>query len=244
MARRTPQRGSAYRSYAVVFEDEHLLVVTKPGGLLTNMAERGEQTLQDQIRKHTKKSSEPDAVAPSAAHRLDRFTSGLVLFGKTQRALEGLGAMIRDNELEKHYWVLVYRAEMPKAGKITAALERTDQGKRKMRVSTAEHALPAVTEFKVEERIGSYLLVSARILTGRTHQIRVHFADYGHPVAGDHIYGNKPANIELREKHGLTRQFIHARELAFKHPVTGEQLKLNAKLPKDLSRALKSLRAE
>ena len=98
MARRTPQRGSAYRSYAVVFEDEHLLVVTKPGGLLTNMAERGEQTLQDQIRKHTKKSSEPDAVAPSAAHRLDRFTSGLVLFGKTQLRARQISSRVGELE--------------------------------------------------------------------------------------------------------------------------------------------------
>jgi RluA family pseudouridine synthase len=237
------QRSRHYRSFAIAFEDEHMVVVAKPAGLLTNMAESNEQTLQDQVRRHTKKSTEPDAVTPSAVHRLDRFTSGLVVFGKTQRALEALGAVLREDKLEKRYLVLVRGTDLPEQGRIEAALERTESGKRKMQVSQAEHAQPALTEYEVEETIGDYALLKVRIHTGRTHQIRVHFAHIGHPVAGDNIYGDKHVNAGLRSTHDLQRQFIHARELVFDHPMTDERLELQAKLPKDLSRVLKSLRA-
>lgn len=237
---RRPKRGSNFRSFALVQEDAHLLVVSKPGGLLTNMAEDGEQTLQDQVRKGVKQSTESDAVSPTAVHRLDRFTSGLVIFGRTQRALEALGEMVRENRIEKRYWVLT--VGVPPGGQIEAAMERIEGGKRMMQVGTSEHAQAARTEYEVEEELGEFALVTARIHTGRTHQLRVHFEHIGHPIAGDNIYGSKRANAELRQKHGLQRQFIHARELAFKHPISGEDLKLQAKLPKDLSRVLKSLR--
>ncbi|MBZ0134838.1 MAG: RluA family pseudouridine synthase [Planctomycetes bacterium] len=237
---RKPKRGSSYRSYALVHEDAHLLVVSKPGGLLTNMSEDGEQTLQDQLRAHVAPSSEPDAVPPTAIHRLDRFTSGLVIFGRTQRALEMLGELIREGRIDKRYWLMT--VGVPPGGKIEAALERTEGSKRMMRVSTLEHAQPALTEYTVEEDIENFALVAARIHTGRTHQLRVHFEHAGFPIAGDNIYGNRRANADLRRIHGLQRQFIHARELTLTHPVTAETLCLQAKLPKDLSRVLKSLR--
>lgn len=244
MPRRPQQRGSNYRSFAVVHEDEHLLVVSKPAGLLTNMAEDGEQTLQDQARRHGHKSAQPDAVAPTAVHRLDRFTSGLVVFGKTQRALESLGAMVREGRIEKRYWVLVAGAELPEKGRIDASLERTDSGKRKMQISDGEHAMASLTEYERSEQLDDFALLTVHIHTGRTHQIRVHFAHIGHPVAGDNIYGNRKLNAELRQSHALQRQFIHARELSLAHPVTGAKLNLQAKLPKDLSRVLKSLRGK
>lgn len=237
---RRPKRGSSFRSYALVHEDAHLLVVSKPGGLLTNMAEGGEQTLQDQLRRGVKQSTESDAVSPTAVHRLDRFTSGLVIFGRTRRALEALGEMVRENRIEKRYWVLT--VGVPPGGRIEAALERTDGGKRMMQVGTSVHAQPALTEYEVEEVLGEFALVSAVIHTGRTHQLRVHFAHIGFPVAGDSIYGSKRVNADLRQKHGLQRQFIHARELGFTHPLSGAALHLQARLPKDLSRVLKSLR--
>jgi RluA family pseudouridine synthase len=229
----------SYRSFAIEHEDEHLLIVAKPSGVLTNMAETREQTLQDQVRANVARSTESDAVPPTAVHRLDRYTSGLVVFGRTQRALEALSAMIRDGGLEKLYWVLVIGEPVP--GRIDAAIEKHEDGKRRVRVSNAGHAQEALTEFTVEERLGPYTLVQARIHTGRTHQLRVHFAHIGSPVAGDGIYGNKRVNAELR-KLGLQRQFIHARELAFQHPVTGVKIRAKAKLPKDLSRVLKALR--
>jgi RluA family pseudouridine synthase len=217
-----------------------LIVVAKPSGVLTNQAESGEQTLEDQVRTATAKSPEPDAISPTVVHRLDRFTSGLVILARTQRALEALNAMVRDGVIEKRYWVLT--VGIPSGSRIDASLERHEGGKRMMRVSSAEHAQAALTEFTVDERLGDFALVAARIHTGRTHQLRVHFAHVGCPIAGDSIYGDRKANAMLRQSHGLQRQFIHARELAFSHPITGEHLSLQAKLPKDLSWVLKSLR--
>jgi RluA family pseudouridine synthase len=242
MPRPKPQRGSSYRSFAVAHDDAHLLVVAKASGVLTNQAEDSEQTLEDQVRTGTPKSAEPDAVSPTVVHRLDRFTSGLVILARTQRALEALNAMVRDGTIEKRYWVLTVGA--PRGARIDASLERFEDGKKMMRVSEAEHAQKAVTEFEVDERLGDFALVAARILTGRTHQLRVHFAHIGCPIAGDGIYGDRKANAVLRQSHGLQRQFIHARELRFTHPITGEKLALQAKLPKDLSRVLKSLRVK
>lgn len=237
-----PRRQSGYRSFAVVHEDDHLLVVTKPGGLLTTMAESGEQTLQDQVRRHSVQSPGDDAVSPTAAHRLDRFTSGLVIFGRTERALSGLGELMQSGGVYKTYWVLTVGVPDPEQGTIEAPLERIDHPRRKMQVSDAEHAQAARTDYRLKERIGSFALVESVIHTGRTHQLRVHFEHLGTPIAGDNIYGNKKASAELRRQHGLQRQFIHARQLEFKHPVTGASIKLTAKLPKDLSRVLKSLR--
>jgi RluA family pseudouridine synthase len=240
MPKPIPHRGSTYRSFAVVHEDTHLIVVAKPSGVLTNQAESAEQTLEDQVRTGTSKSPEPDVISPTVVHRLDRFTSGLVILARTQRALEALNAMVRDGVIEKRYWVLT--VGVPKGDRIDAALERHEDGKKMMRVSTAEYAQAALTEFSIDEKLGDFALVAARIHTGRTHQLRVHFAHIGCPVAGDSIYGDRKANAVLRQSHGLQRQFIHARELKFVHPVTGAKLSLQAKLPKDLSRVLKSLR--
>ncbi|MCB9893988.1 MAG: RluA family pseudouridine synthase [Planctomycetes bacterium] len=233
---RKPQRGSSYRSFAIVYEDEHLLVVSKPAGLLTNMAEDGEQTLQDQLRKHFK---QPEIAA---VHRLDRYTSGLVVFGRTPGALSALGEMLRDGGFEKRYWVLTAGVPNPRRGTIDVPLAKIEHPRRKVAVSNAPEAQSAVTDYQVEEELPGFALVAATIRTGRTHQLRAHFEHLGFPIAGDNIYGNKKANGELRHHFGLQRQFIHARELAFRHPVTGAELKLQAKLPKDLSGVLKSLR--
>jgi 23S rRNA pseudouridine955/2504/2580 synthase len=237
MARpRRPQRGSSYRSFAVAHEDEYLLVVAKPAGLLTNMAEGTEQTLQDQLRQHYRQKE------IAAVHRLDRYTSGLVIFGRTPEALSALGKLLREGGVEKRYWLLTVGVPRSPKGVVDAPLAKIEHPRRKVEVSDAPEARPAVTDYEVEERLGEYALVSARIHTGRTHQLRAHFSHLGCPVAGDSIYGNKKANGRLRHDCGLQRQFIHARELAFTHPFTGERLQLRAKLPGDLSRVLKCLR--
>jgi RluA family pseudouridine synthase len=235
---RKPQRGSSYRSFAIVHEDEHLIVVSKPAGLLTNMAEDGEQTLQDQLRKHFK---QPEIAA---VHRLDRFTSGLVVFGRSPAALSALGELLREEGFSKRYWVLTCGCPKPRTGQINTPLVKIDHPRRKVAVSNAPEAQTAITDYEVKETIGDFALVAASIQTGRTHQLRAHFEHLGCPVAGDNIYGNKKINGALRHHCGLQRQFIHARELEFEHPVTAQKLKLQARLPKDLSRVLKSLREQ
>ena len=233
---RRPQRGSNFRSFAIAFEDEHLLVVSKPAGLLTNMSEDGEQTLQDQLRKHYHQP------AIAAVHRLDRFTSGLVVFGRTAVTLSTLSELLREGGFEKRYWVLTVGVPKQKKGTINAPLAKIEHPRRKVEVSNAPHAQTAITDYVVEEELNGYALIAATIRTGRTHQLRAHFEHLGQPVAGDNIYGNKRVNNDLRLTSGLQRQFIHARGLEFEHPGTGENLNLQAKLPKDLSRVLKDLR--
>lgn len=230
-----------YRSYGLVHEDPHLLIVSKPSGLLVNMAEGNEQTLEDQVRANSARSAEPDAVDPTPVHRLDRFTSGLVIFGRTKRALSEMGKLLAGGGVKKTYWVLVAGKPDPAQGTIDARIKKVTNGLRRAEVSEDEVAQKAITHFETFEEIGDYTLVECVIETGRTHQLRVHFEHIGTPVAGDGIYGQRKKNGWLRNK-GLDRQFIHARELQFKHPITNEEIRLNAKLPKDLSRVLKTLR--
>ncbi|MEE9310791.1 MAG: RluA family pseudouridine synthase [Planctomycetota bacterium] len=231
----------AYRSYALIYEDAHLLIVTKPAGLLVNMAEKREQTLEDQVRATTSNSEEYDACPPTTIHRLDRYTSGLVIFGRTKRALSEMGKQVAAGAIKKTYWLLVSGLDGPKEGTVDVPIKKVKKELRRAEVSDEEVAQQAVTHFKAIEELGDYSLVEAIIETGRTHQLRVHFEYIGAPIGGDGIYGRRKMNGRLNHI-GLKRQFIHARELEFKHPITGEQVKKSAKLPKDLSRILKELR--
>lgn len=233
----------AYRSYAQIYEDQHLLIVTKPAGLLVNMAEKREQTLEDQLRASTKESSEYDACPPTTIHRLDRFTSGLVIFGRTKRALSEMGKLVASGAIKKTYWVLVSGLVEPKEGTINVPIKKVKKDLRRAEVSDEDVAQQAITHYKVIEELGEYSLVETVIETGRTHQLRVHFEYIGAPIGGDGIYGRRKMNGQLNHNTGLNRQFIHARELEFTHPMTGEQIKKTAKLPKDLSRVLKELRS-
>ncbi len=246
---RRRKRGTRYRSFGIIYEDDDLLAVTKPDGMLVNMAESNEQTLQDQVRFH--KPSQPGSKQfPAALHRLDRYTSGIVLFARHEKAAQAFSELLRSGEVEKYYSVLTLGIPEPDRGIIDLPLEAFMLGKKRMRVAApdCEQAQVARTEFWLEETFLAkpqgleFSLLKSRIYTGRTHQIRVHFAAHGHAVAGDTIYGLKAPNRYLREKARLLRQFIHARRLVLQHPFTGQQLELVAKLPKDLVNVLKYLR--
>ncbi|MCF6228853.1 MAG: RluA family pseudouridine synthase [Planctomycetes bacterium] len=243
----------AYRSYALIHEDPHLLIVTKPAGLLVNMAEKREQTLEDQVRAAASESDEYDACLPTTIHRLDRYTSGLVIFGRTKRALSEMGKLVAAGAIKKTYWVLVSglsadKGDSPlkKGGQsplstINVPIKKVKKDLRRAEVSDDEVAQEAITHYKTIEELGDFSLVEAIIETGRTHHLRVHFKYIGAPIGGDGIFGRRKMNGRLNHI-GLKRQFIHARELEFTHPITGKQIKETAKLPKDLSRILKELR--
>ncbi|MDC1143016.1 RluA family pseudouridine synthase [Planctomycetota bacterium] len=231
----------AYRSFALIHEDPHLLVVSKPAGLLVNMSEGKEQTLEDQVRANVAKSTEPGACPPTTVHRLDRYTSGLVIFGRTKRALSEMGKLVAAGGIKKTYWVLVAGRPEPATGTIDAPIKKIKQELRRAEVSDDSVAQRAVTHYKITEELGDFTMLECVIETGRTHQLRVHFEYIGTPIGGDGIYGRRKKNGWLRHN-GLDRQFIHARELSFTHPITGKETRLTAKLPKDLSRVLKTLR--
>jgi RluA family pseudouridine synthase len=186
-------------------------------------------------------SPEPDACSPTPVHRLDRFTSELVIFGRTKTALSEMGKLVATGGVKKTYWVLVVGKPDPAQGTIDARIKKVKKDLRRAEVSEDDVAQSAITHYEVYEEIGGYTLVECVIETGRTHQLRVHFEHIGTPIAGDGIYGQRKKNGWLRKK-GLERQFIHARELQFKHPITNQEIRLTAKLPKDLSRVLKTLR--
>jgi RluA family pseudouridine synthase len=268
--RRRPNT-SALRSFALLHEDAHIAVVAKPDGLLVDMADNDEQTLQDQVRKHLPPSNEPDAVAPAAVHRLDRYTSGVVLFGRTTRGLDGLSALWRSGGIEKTYYALAVghpaRRTGAESGVIDAPIDDSEAPQRPVRVIRdtdpvdpdapsagfgfgARSPLEAVTRWKIAETLHwsamnlSFTLLELMPLTGRTHQIRAHLAFAGSPVAGDMIYGDKGVNRALRERANLLRQFLHARSLRFAHPVLNKGINVTAKLPGDLLTVLRFLRAQ
>jgi 23S rRNA pseudouridine1911/1915/1917 synthase len=218
----------------VVHLDDSLAVVDKPAGMVVHPApgHRGE-TLVDALAGVLGGGEDP--VRPGIVHRLDRDTSGLMIVARTDEAHRALAAQIKAREVEREYLALVTGRPRSRAGTIDAPLGR-DYRAPERRAVRGRGAREARTHFEVEEPAGADTLVRVRLETGRTHQIRVHFAAIGHPLVGDTRYGGA-------RRHGLGRQFLHSARLAFSHPVGGERLEFSSPLPADLEAALASARA-
>jgi len=212
----------------VVFEDESLLVLDKPAGLVVHPApsHRG-PTLVDWLGDRAG-GGEPGRRG--IVHRLDRDTSGLMVVARTEHAHAELSRQIREREVTREYEALVEGSLESRTGTIDAPLGR-DRRRRTRRAVRGAGEREARTHFEAIERLPADTLVLARLETGRTHQIRVHFAAIGHPVAGDPEYGTAG-------RHGLERQFLHARRLALRHPLDGRELSFESPLPADLEAAL------
>jgi len=218
-----------------VFEDEAVLVVDKPSG----MAVHGGSGISFGVIE-AMRAARPGLRFLELVHRLDRETSGLLMLAKKRSALTRLHADFREGKVRKRYLALV-------KGNFGAAQRRVDLPLRKYltnagerRVSVDQEGREARTVFRREKAFGNFSLVSADLLTGRTHQIRVHLAHLGFPIAGDDKYGEFELNRELA-KRGLKRMFLHAAELRFVHPGTGEALVLHAPLPPELDAFLRGL---
>jgi 23S rRNA pseudouridine1911/1915/1917 synthase len=219
----------------VVYEDEHLLVIDKPAGLVVHPAAGHEgETLVNRLVGLGAAGGDP--ARPGIVHRLDRGTSGLLLVARSETAYERLSAAIRERQVERRDLALVRGAPKSRTGRIDAAIgrDRTDRTRRSIDTETPRDA---VTWFAVRERLGERTLLEVRLETGRTHQIRVHLEAIGLPVSGDPVYG---AARDL----GLDRQFLHAHALAFDHPTTGTRLAFESPLPSDLASALEKARTE
>ena len=221
-------------SLRVVYGDEHLLVVDKPAGLIVHPApsHRG-PTLVDELGEILEGG--PDPERPGIVHRLDRGTSGLLVVARSDKAHAALQAAVQRREVERVYLALAGGRIGSRTGTIDAPIGRAARQRHRMAVSGAA-SREARTHFTVLELLTAETYLEARLETGRTHQIRAHFAAIGHPLAGDTTYGGV-------EKYGLERQFLHAHRLAFAHPVTGEALEFASELPPDLAAALGSARA-
>ena len=219
----------------VVFEVEALLVVNKPAGLAVHGGSGVASGVIEQLRQQR-----PEARFLELVHRLDRETSGLLLIAKKRSALTALHARLREGGMGKHYLALVQGRFRNRRQQVKLALYKylTAEGERRVRV--AEDGQAALTVFTRRARWAEASLLEAELHTGRTHQIRVHLAHLGHPIAGDDKYGDFTWNRDLA-KRGLKRMFLHAARLALPHPLSGERLQFEAPLPAELERFLASL---
>ena len=216
----------------LVFSDEWLAVVDKPAGLVVHAApgHRG-PTLVDALSDLLGGGEDP--VRPGIVHRLDKDTSGLMIVARTDESHRRLSEMIRRREVERRYLALVEGRPRSRSGTIDAPLGRDHRAPERRAVG-GRGARDARTHFEVLETFADDTLVEARLETGRTHQIRAHFAAIGHPVCGDPRYGTP-------HRHGLKRQFLHSARLDFAHPIGGEALSFASELPEDLAGLLQSL---
>jgi len=218
----------------IVYRDAELAVVEKSAGLVVHPApsHRG-PTLVDELGELLGGGADPER--PGIVHRLDKGTSGLLVVARTDEAHAALQAQVQRREVERLYLALARGRLASRTGTIDAPIGRASRQRHRMAVSGAA-SRQARTHFEVLELLAEETYLEARLETGRTHQIRAHFAAIGHPLAGDETYGG-----EL--KYGLERQFLHAHRLAFSQPRTGERLSFSSPLPADLAAALEAARA-
>jgi 23S rRNA pseudouridine1911/1915/1917 synthase len=221
--------------FEVVHEDEHLLVVDKPAGVVVHPA-RGHRgaTLAEALAGRVAGGEDP--ARAGIVHRLDKDTSGLLVVAKSEAVHRALQELIRKRELRREYLALVTGCPPARSGTIDAPIGRDRRVRTRMSTDT-DVPRAARTHFELERAYAGCALLRVTLETGRTHQIRVHLQAIGHPVAGDPEYGT--ANVL-----GLARQFLHAARLAFAHPVTGEPVDVSSPLPPDLAAVLERLDAE
>jgi 23S rRNA pseudouridine1911/1915/1917 synthase len=230
----------------IVYEDDTLVVVNKPAGLVVHPAAGTPSgTLANALAYHFQHlPGGGTGVRPGLVHRLDRDTSGLLVVAKTEVALENLSDQFRDRTVYKSYVALVHGRVVSNSGKIDQPLARDPSNRTRMAV--VRGGRNALTLYRVRRGFDRFTLVDVELKTGRTHQIRVHLAWMKHPVVGDETYGggrdNTIQDARLRARvRSLNRQFLHAEKLGFTHPKTGEFVKFEAPLPEELAELLASL---
>jgi len=219
----------------IAYEDEHLVVVDKPAGLVVHPAPgHASGTLVHGLLEHDVAGG--DADRPGIVHRLDRDTSGLMVVARSEEAHRRLQGLVRKHALERHYLALVVGLPRSRSGRIEAPIGRDRRDPLRHSLDT-DTPRDAVTHFDVAELLPGHTLLDVRLETGRTHQIRVHLAAIDLPVAGDPVYG-RPREL------GLSRQFLHAARLGFDHPFTAGRVHVESPLPADLAAALERARAD
>lgn len=220
----------------VIYEDRDLVVVAKPAGLVVHPAPgHARGTLANMVIGRWQGPDGEQTLRPGIVHRLDKDTSGLMVVAKNPSAQANLAAQIERREVVKQYLALLHGRLSPERGTIEGPIGRDPRDRKRMAV--VEGGRPARTHYRVLEELRGFTLVEVTLETGRTHQIRVHFASIGFPVAGDAVYGPR-----MEPPAHLSRQFLHACKLGFRLPATGEFVCFEAPLPPDLTAALDALR--
>jgi 23S rRNA pseudouridine1911/1915/1917 synthase len=229
----------------IAFEDEHLLVVDKPAGMVVHPAAGNlDGTLVNALLHHCagRLSGIGGVARPGIVHRIDKDTSGLLVVAKTDRAHEGLAAQFADHSIVRRYVALVAGVPSPVSGTVDAPLARSTANRQKMGIVDAGRGKRAVTHYRLVRALRDAAEVECRLETGRTHQVRVHMTSIGHPLLGDPVYGRiKSGHRELLKRLGFERQALHAAELGFIHPVTREPLSFKSAVPSDMQQLLSAL---
>lgn len=230
----------------IVYEDDTLVVVNKPAGLVVHPAAGIQSgTLANALAYHFEQLPNASSVRPGIVHRLDRDTSGLLVVAKTEAALENLSDQFRARSVYKLYAALVHGRVASDAGRIEQPLARDPSNRTRMAVVRGGRS--ALSIYRVARRFNRFTLLDVQLKTGRTHQIRVHLAWLKHPVVGDETYGGGRDNTiqdpKLKSQiRGLGRHFLHAERLAFTHPATGERVQFHSQLPPELADLLTEIK--
>jgi len=229
----------------ILFEDEHLLVVDKPAGLVVHPAAGNlDGTLVNALLHHCGGSlSGIGGVArPGIVHRIDKDTSGLLVVAKTDVAHEGLAKQFAAHSIDRRYLAIVAGVPKTSSGTVDAPLARSAANRKRIAIVEGNRGKRAVTHWKRLEVLADAALVECRLETGRTHQIRVHMASIGHPLLGDPVYGRSGrTHGKLLKELGFERQALHAAELGFTHPVTKSRLSFSSPLPPDMQELKRTL---
>lgn len=224
----------------VTFEDEHLIIVNKPAGMVVHPAAgNADGTLVNALLHHCGGSlSGIGGVArPGIVHRIDKDTSGLLVVAKSDAAHEGLAAQFAEHSVHRRYLAVCAGHPNPSSGTIDEKLGRSDHNRKKMAVldKDSSRGKHAITHYKVVERLASSSLIECRLETGRTHQVRVHCASIGHALLGDQLYGKTPKPLKpVLSELGFARQALHAAQLGFLHPIHKQNIRFDADLPRDM----------
>jgi 23S rRNA pseudouridine1911/1915/1917 synthase len=229
----------------VAYEDEHLIVIDKPAGLVVHPACGNlDGTLVNALLHHChgQLSGIGGVARPGIVHRIDKDTSGLIVAAKHDRAHEGLARQFARHTIDRRYKAIVHGVPLHIAGKVDAPLARSPHDRKKMAIVEAAHAKRAVTHWRLETKLKDAALVECRLETGRTHQVRVHMASIGHPLLGDPVYGRAgPRHGKLLKELCFQRQALHAAVLGFTHPISSQSISLISKIPDDMQRLFSEL---
>ncbi|WP_419808727.1 RluA family pseudouridine synthase [Sphingomonas sp.] len=236
----TPAHNEAQEiAFDVAFEDEHLIVIDKPAGLVVHPAAGNlDGTLVNALLHHCRGSlSGIGGVArPGIVHRIDKDTSGLMVAAKTDRAHEGLAKQFADHSIDRRYMAITRGKPTPSAGIVDAPLARSPANRKK--VAVVAGGKRAVTHYRTLEPLTGAALVECRLETGRTHQVRVHMASLGHPLIGDQVYGGRHP---VADRIAFRRQALHAARLGFTHPITGATQVFESAMPADMQELFRAL---
>ena len=229
----------------IVFEDDHLLIVDKPAGMVVHPAAGNlDGTLVNALLHHCagRLSGIGGVARPGIVHRIDKDTSGLLVVAKTDVAHEGLAKQFARHSIDRRYLAIVAGLPNPPQGAIDAPLARSSANRQKMAIVADGRGKRAVTHYRLVEPLKEAALVECRLETGRTHQVRVHMTSIGHPLLGDPVYGRgRVVHRDLLNQFDFKRQALHAAELGFVHPISKESLSFKSAVPSDMQELFRAL---